>query len=311
MGREIKHVPLDFDWPLSKVWKGFLRPDSLHGIPCPDCRTPDNAYPDGHSPEYRHLYALWYGNAPFRPEDNGSEPFAPEHPVIWAKAERNVKQDPRFYGWGEWAIRREAQRLADHYNNAWMHHLSQDDVDTLLAEYPVCLRELTHQWVKGSGWQPIDPAPVITAKLVNEWSLDPRNYVEHYHLIKARCEKAGKPISCASCDGHGETEAYPGQFQDSENWEPTEPPEGDGWQLWETVSEGSPISPVFTTAEELAQWMTTPAYSWGASKHSQLSYEGALAFVKAGWAPSGMTLPGRGFVDGVQAIGELEKSKKA
>jgi hypothetical protein len=23
MGREIKRVPLDFDWPLDKVWHGF------------------------------------------------------------------------------------------------------------------------------------------------------------------------------------------------------------------------------------------------------------------------------------------------
>jgi len=34
-----------------------------------------------------------------------------------------------------------------------------------------------------------------------------------------------------------------------------EPPEGVGWQMWEDTSEGSPISPVFKTAEELAQWL--------------------------------------------------------
>jgi len=33
-----------------------------------------------------------------------------------------------------------------------------------------------------------------------------------------------------------------------------DPPKGDGWQLWETTSEGSPVSPVFKTAEELAEW---------------------------------------------------------
>ena len=26
MGREIKRVPLDFDWPLNKTWEGFLNP---------------------------------------------------------------------------------------------------------------------------------------------------------------------------------------------------------------------------------------------------------------------------------------------
>jgi len=42
-------------------------------------------------------------------------------------------------------------------------------------------------------------------------------------------------------------------------WKPTEPPMGDGYQLWETTSEGSPISPVFSTPEALAEWCETNA----------------------------------------------------
>lgn len=34
----------------------------------------------------------------------------------------------------------------------------------------------------------------------------------------------------------------------------TEQPRGRGWQLWETVSEGSPMSPVFESAQALAEW---------------------------------------------------------
>lgn len=33
-----------------------------------------------------------------------------------------------------------------------------------------------------------------------------------------------------------------------------EPPKGEGFQLWETTSEGSPISPVFKTLDELCEW---------------------------------------------------------
>ena len=33
-----------------------------------------------------------------------------------------------------------------------------------------------------------------------------------------------------------------------------DPPEGKGYQLWETTTEGAPISPVFKTLEELAEW---------------------------------------------------------
>jgi hypothetical protein len=32
-----------------------------------------------------------------------------------------------------------------------------------------------------------------------------------------------------------------------------------GWQLYETVSEGSPLSPVCATKDELAAWMSSPA----------------------------------------------------
>jgi len=42
-------------------------------------------------------------------------------------------------------------------------------------------------------------------------------------------------------------------------WEEEELPAGDGYQLWETTdkeedNESSPISPVFTSVEELADW---------------------------------------------------------
>lgn len=37
MGREIKRVPLDFDWPLNEVWAGYLMPEAYAGKQCPDC----------------------------------------------------------------------------------------------------------------------------------------------------------------------------------------------------------------------------------------------------------------------------------
>ena len=33
-----------------------------------------------------------------------------------------------------------------------------------------------------------------------------------------------------------------------------EPPKGEGYQLWNTTSEGSPISPVFETLDKLCEW---------------------------------------------------------
>ena len=41
----------------------------------------------------------------------------------------------------------------------------------------------------------------------------------------------------------------------------TEPQKGEGWQMWETVSEGSPVSPVCRTTEELARYMELNPWS--------------------------------------------------
>lgn len=76
-----------------------------------------------------------------------------------------------------------------------------------------------------------------------------------------------------------------------------EPPAGEGWQLWQTVSDG-PISPVFATADELIDWMCQPVpvekrrRDGGAAFPSVPWDQGwrrevAEPFVKrCGWAPS-------------------------
>jgi hypothetical protein len=47
---------------------------------------------------------------------------------------------------------------------------------------------------------------------------------------------------------------------------PVEPPEGEGYQLWENTSEGSPVSPVFSTLEELCEWCEDNATTFGPYK---------------------------------------------
>ncbi len=55
-----------------------------------------------------------------------------------------------------------------------------------------------------------------------------------------------------------------------------EPPCGSGWQLWETTSEGSPISPVCRTSEELAVWCAEHASLFG---HIRSSVEDWRKFI--------------------------------
>lgn len=112
-------------------------------------------------------------------------------------------------------------------------------------------------------------------------------------VVKAAGLDPDKWGICPACGGHASLEAYPGQRDEAEAWEPAEPPTGEGWQLWETVSAGSPISPVFDSAQGLARWLAT--YE-GADANNQsggpMPYEAALAFVMEGWAPSGMITAG-------------------
>ena len=48
-----------------------------------------------------------------------------------------------------------------------------------------------------------------------------------------------------------------------------EPPVGEGYQLWETTTEGSPVSPVFETLEELCIWCEVNATVYGDEKASK------------------------------------------
>jgi hypothetical protein len=294
MGREVKRVPLDFDWPLNEVWSGFLRPDRFDEMPCPNCER-------GYSPHAEALFKLWYGDLPFDPATTGSTPLTADTPAVRAFAERNVTRSPEYYGRGEQAIRCEAQRLAELWNGSWSHHLSQDDVDALVAAGR--LMDFTHTWNPETRWQKIEPAVVPTAAQVNEWSLYAFGHdgINAGVVIRARCEREGVADTCATCEGHGSIEAYVGQRAEAETWEPTEPPTGDGWQLWETVSEGSPISPVFADAEGLAQWLTTPASCWGAMKRP-MTIEQARGFVGARWAPSFIGNAG-GLHEGAEFVG--------
>jgi len=378
MGREIKLVPLNFDWPLGTVWAGYLMPSHLRGRQCDECDG------SGSSPYARRLQDRWYGNAPFDPAEEGSTSLTPETPAVRDLAEHNVRSSPHFYVGGrrlvptdfpeptvedilEWAdseeffraaapfgenrtwlrqvralmalvehsntppqerdnalekltskvyegpIRREAQRLAAMWNEGWNHHLSQEDVDALVAGGS--LYDFTHTWSGETGWQPKDPPYHPTAAEVNTWSLRGFGHdsINCLVVVKARCLRDGFPYLCAWCHGHGDVEMYEGQRADAEAWRPEEPPSGDGWQLWETVPEGSPISPVFPLKEGLIHWLMSPAYTRSASE--PLTREQAVAFVDAAWAPSlVVTAEGRvltGEQSSTPKPGELEAAPKA
>lgn len=324
MSREVRRVPLDFDWPLDKVWGGYIRPDKFDEDSCPDCDG-------GYSAFARQLHDQWYGNAPFRPEDNGRTPYTWEKPAILEFSRRNVEGNVEFYcsflgiapgAPGEvWdstgrtrldiAVEYEAKRLARVYNSQWSYHLSQQDVDDILAHEPI--HKLTHEFVRTeefTGWRLREPRVTVTADMYNEYMIRHVGSDGLYALIKARCARAGQPITCGTCDGRGSLERYEGQREEAAAWEREQPPAGEGWQLWETVTEGSPVSPVFATAEELAQWLTTPD-ALRLAVSARMSIEAARRFVEAGWAPTMIEINGAPPRDGVLVVGEMTDEDRA
>lgn len=282
MGREVKRVALDFDWPLDKVWGGYLNPFYKQCIDCPDCEG------TGSSPEAKALGDRWYGNAPFKPEDRGSAPFTPDHPHIWALANRNVRS-----GWTP-DVRREAERLCAHFNSGWSHHLNADDVAALVAANR--LYDLTSTWTAGKGWQPKEPPYHPTPQEVNDWSLSGIGHdsINRWTVVEAECKRLGCSTTCARCEGEGSLWPTPAIKQAAEDWKDTEPPTGDGWQVWETVSEGSPITPVFATREDLIDYLVENGDLWDQKRHEGgWSRENAERFVRTAWAPSGLSIGGQ------------------
>lgn len=127
--------------------------------------------------------------------------------------------------------------------------------------------------------------------------------IDHWRAYAAVVKASGAPETwgqCATCSGRGEI-GTDEQRAAHEAWERSEPPEGEGFQLWETVSEGSPISPVFETAEGLAWWMTENRCTVSGPMPS---YEAALRFVDAGWAPSLISSAQQGVVGGAEWVGQ-------
>lgn len=291
MGREIKRVPLDFAWPLNKVWKGFLNPHyEGHCSDCASCRG------SGHSPQYQALHDKWYGNSTFTPEENGSIPFNWWDHVILAKAQNAVARSPEYFGGDTIAVAREAIRLAENFNSHWCYHLNSDDVAALLAadrlwDFTRNPRtpeeaEVVKAKVSGGGnsWLPASNGYVPTPREVNVWAITGFGHdaINCWTVVKAKCRRLKLPQSCRKCKGQGLLWDAQKNKRIAEAWKPEEPPAGDGWQVWETVSEGSPITLVFETSELCADWLVSQGYS----------REGADAFVISGWVPSMISVGG-------------------
>ena len=77
-----------------------------------------------------------------------------------------------------------------------------------------------------------------------------------------------------------------------------DPPRGRGWQLWESTTEGAPISPVFRARAALATWAATHATVFGAETTTRAEW---LAIIR------GEELPPRPLSAGSRSSHALEE----
>ena len=104
-------------------------------------------------------------------------------------------------------------------------------------------------------------------------------------------------------------EEYDGERPRPEDYMPTfEPGSATHLVMYETCSEGTPISPAFETPEELARWLADTGAS--AMGSMTATYEQWLAVCRGGWAPSAVVADGR-FMSGVEASEHLSSARGA
>jgi len=101
---------------------------------------------------------------------------------------------------------------------------------------------------------------------------------------------------------------WAGNPPDVDYYSPDWKPEEKTWfQVFETVSEGTPVSPPFATREELVDYLVASGDFWDQTRgDGAWSREAATAFVMGdGWAPSFVSAPATGLISGVEALAIL------
>lgn len=215
MGRDLKRVPLDFDWPKGKTWEGFINP---HDKPCPEagktCFNGENAA----SVYLQHLTSMFCVIAESA-ERGETHPYCKELPY------KSMHPD--------WAI--QPKDVRDKF---------MDVVDKLIGGR----RKDRIRRFGGSDHE------IFFKILAIAGIKNPK---------KGRKKPAYDWSHCPVCKGEN---LDPAVKKASKAWKEYEPPKGNGFQLWETTSEGSPISPVFSTLDELCAWAAENASTFADQK---------------------------------------------
>lgn len=226
MGREIKEVPTDFEWPIGETWKGYEPPDVRN---CPDCDvgvTGNRAYIEAVAQKLLGGVRCISENGVGR-QGKG---------LI---LRRSVEIDEKYAALTEGLCGREPMGLGGH-----------DALDRHAA---------TKAIIEAAG---LDPG---------EWGI---------------------------CDTCGGSAVHPEDEGTRDDWEPVDPPQGSAYQVWETVSEGSPITPVYETKRGMIDHLSKHGTEWD----DPFPRERAARFIEAKWAPSMVMSQEHGVESGTEAL---------
>lgn len=220
MSKELKRVPLDFDWEIGKLWSGYVNPYPRYE--CEDCEGL------GWSDEYNKLSDLWYYGTK---EDYVPNPFREGSRYNRSALSNNLTQE-------DVQVLVDAERLWD-FTRVPLNDEQVDIVKKKIAD-------------GGNSWLPFDNGYVPTAQEVNEWNLKGMGHdsLNALNVLRARLEKEGKSHLCSSCGGDGNKWPNETAIVNYKNWKKQEPPTGEGYQLWDM----KPLTPVFDTLESLCQY---------------------------------------------------------
>lgn len=158
----VRRVPLDFDWPLRKIWDGFLKPKE------DECSVCADQHHFLHTPVGQDIYDALHRNC-------------------------DLTQEEADFIWND---------------QSW----KSVGLPEMFSEKPTAA-QLNHAQNTGFLFdRPLDEVAIIT-------------------LVERRCEAMGESFWCQACNGTGNASGI------EDEWEPQEPPTGEGWQAWEDVSE--------------------------------------------------------------------------
>lgn len=243
MGRKLYRVPLDFNWPTDKVWDGYLNPYWDQSTKCDAC-----------------------GGSALNPASRLIDETFYAHDVRTIKAIlETIEATPEILGLVA-AMRAKPQDWLP-----WCDKITQDEVEELVKHRRLMDWTHTCNAIPGEGWKEKDPPYMPTADEVNAANrrgarefMRSHDGINRFILIEFRAKKYNVWGRCTHCD---EGRIWPeGVKEKYETWTKEEPPKGEGYQLWENTSEGSPQSPVFATLEELCAWCAENASTFGAFK---------------------------------------------